>query len=179
MDYSPLVKAIQEGDQKAANKLISEATPILIRMLRFRMGASREDAEDAVQLMFLNVIRAIRLDKINNPSGLLSYMIRASRNNYLKSLNGYHAAFKSQLVQEPVQEPTQLTSLIELEKRQEYESCIESLKPKHRDFIRYWLTHPDSTAADVAEIFGITESNAWTRKHRILKKVKECVQKKR
>ncbi|MEX0890485.1 MAG: sigma-70 family RNA polymerase sigma factor [Balneolaceae bacterium] len=178
MDYTPLVIAIQEGDEKAANRLISEARPILIRMLKVRMNASQEDAEDAVQMMFLYVIRAIQEDRIENPSGLLSYMIITCRHNYLKRVNGFRPDLAGDMAEEPVVEATQLSRLIDEEKQQLYERCIRSLKKKHREFFEYWLSHPDDTAAQVAEVFGISEGNAWTRKHRIIKMLKECVQKK-
>ncbi|MEX2573142.1 MAG: RNA polymerase sigma factor [Balneolaceae bacterium] len=178
MDYAPLVKAIQEGDQEAANRLISNATPILIRMLKVRMNASREDAEDSVQMMFLYVIKAIRENRIENPSGLLSYMIITCRHNYLKSREGFRPEPVGGQLQEPVQEAVQLSEIIDRERQHIFEECIESLKSDKRQFFSYWVRHPDSSAAEVADHFGISVNNAWTRKHRIFKTIKKCIESK-
>ncbi len=178
MDYAPLVEAIQEGDQEAANRLISEATPILIRMLKARMNASQQDAEDAVQMMFLYIINSIREGKIRNPSGLLSYMIVTCRHSYLKNRDGLKADLPGEDLEEPVQEECQLTRLINQEKERIYEECIESLPDDQREFIRYWLSHPDSSAREIGEHFEISENNAWTRKHRIMKRLRACYESK-
>jgi len=174
MDYAPLVKAIREGDQESANELISDATPILIRMLKARMSASQEDAEDAVQMMFLYVIKAIKKDRIKNPSGLLSYMIITCRHNYLKSKEGYHPESLENVVKEPSTEAVQLENIIEEEKWRTYEECLYSLSEERLEFFSYWCRHPDSSASEVASHFGISVNSAWTRKHRILKALKKC-----
>lgn len=173
-----MVKAIREGDQESANRLITDATPILIRMLKARMNASQEDAEDAVQMMFLYVIKAIKEDRIQNPSGLLSYMIVTCRHNYLKSRDGFHPESLDQELHEPSLEPVQLNRLIESEKEAIYEECVNSLSRERREFFRYWTRHPDSSASEVAGHFGISVNSAWTRKHRIVKALKMCIESK-
>lgn len=174
MDYAPLVKAIREGDQESANELISNVTPILIRMLKARMNASQEDAEDAVQMMFLNVIKAIKKDRIRNPSGLLSYMMITCKHNYLKSRDGYHPESLESLVTEPAIEAVQLEAIVEEEKWRIYDECLHSLSEERLEFYNFWYQHPDSSASEVARHFGISVNSAWTRKHRILKALKKC-----
>lgn len=178
MDYAPLVKAIQEGDQEAANRLISDATPILIRMLKVRMNASQEDAEDAVQMMFLYVVKAIREDRIDNPSGLLSYMVLTCRHNYLKKQEGFQPELMDEEIREPVQQAEQLDRLIDEEKEKIYAECIESLRDEYKEFYGYWIRHSDSSAKEIADHFGISVNNAWTRKHRIMKTLQKCVESK-
>lgn len=178
MNYAPFVKAIQEGDQETANRLVSEATPILIRMLQVRLNANRQDAEDAVQKMFLYVIEAIKKGKIKNPSGLLSYMILCCRHNYLKQLESKRTDSLEEQVREPCESPEQLSNLINEELQKIHIDCIQNLKPHYREFYIYWLQHRDATAADIAEHFGISQNNAWTRKHRVLKQIQSCMQSK-
>ncbi|MGM0505812.1 MAG: RNA polymerase sigma factor [Bacteroidota bacterium] len=178
MDYTPLVKAVQNGDQVTTNKLISEATPILIRMLMARMNASRLDAEDAVQSMFAYVIEAIREGKIHNPSGLLAYMIKTCRHNYLKSLREYTVNYELGMSGEPATEAVQLERLIESERMDLYQDCLDHLKDDYREFFEYWVTHPDAPAIDVAREFDISVNNAWTRKHRVIKWLQECIKRK-
>ncbi|MEX2600050.1 MAG: RNA polymerase sigma factor [Balneolaceae bacterium] len=178
MNYAPLVKAIQEGDQETANRLVSEATPILIRMLEVRMDANRQDAEDAVQKMFLYVIEAIKNGKIRNPSGLLSYMVLSCRHNYLKQLESQKTDSLEDQVHEPGGSPEQLSNLINKDLQKIHVDCIQNLKPRYREFYIYWLNHRDAAAADIAEHFGISLNNAWTRKHRVLKQIQNCMKSK-
>lgn len=178
MNYAPLVKAIQEGDQETANRMISEATPILIRMLVVRMNATREDAEDAVQKMFLYIIEAIRDDKIQNPSGLLSYMIMSCRHNYLKKVESDHPAYLDDRVNKLSCSPDQLSNLLNKEIQRIHIDCINQLKKHNRSFYIYCLKHEEAEASEIAEHFGISVNNVWTKKHRILKKVRECVKSK-
>ncbi|MEX1010906.1 MAG: sigma-70 family RNA polymerase sigma factor [Balneolaceae bacterium] len=175
MNYSPLVEAIREGDRKTANRMIAEATPILIRMLMSRMNAKREDAEDAVQKMFLYVIPAIRSGKIKKPTALLSYMILCCRHNYLKELRNMR--------HEPIEEheheivnssdPFEYLKLKDI--RKIHIECVNSMAEQHREFYCFWLQNQDIEAAAIAERFGISVTNAWTRKHRILKKLRESM----
>lgn len=176
MDYAPLVNAIREGDRETANRLISDATPILIRMLKVRMNATQEDAEDAVQMMFLYVVNAIKEGRIDNPSGLLSYMVVTCRHNYLKKQEGFRPGLLEEQVSEPIQQASQLSSLIDQEKKKIYAECIELLKNQSKEFYRYWVRHPDSSASEIAKHFGISINNAWTRKHRIMKSLQKCVE---
>lgn len=173
-----MVNAIREGDQETANRLISDATPILIRMLKVRMNASHEDAEDAVQMMFLYVVKAIKEGRIDNPSGLLSYMVVTCRHSYLKKQEGFRPELLDEQVSEPVQQASQLSRLIDQEKKKIYSECIESLKNQYKEFYSYWIRHPDSSASDIAKHFGISVNNAWTRKHRIMKTLQKCVESK-
>ncbi|MEX0995189.1 MAG: sigma-70 family RNA polymerase sigma factor [Balneolaceae bacterium] len=178
MNYAPLVKAIQEGDQETANRMISEATPILIRMLRVRMNASREDAEDAVQKMFLYIIEAIQDNRIQNPSGLLSYMIISCRHNYLKEVESEHTGYLEDRVNELASSPDQLSNLVNKEIQKIHLECINKLKSPYKSFYIYCLQHEDAEASEIAKEFNISVSNVWTRKHRILKRVRECVKSK-
>lgn len=178
MDYAPLVRAIQEGDQEAANRLVAKAGPILIRMLKVRMNATREDAEDAVQTMFYSVITAIQEGRIRNPSGLLSYMIVTCKHNYLKNREQFRTELDEKQVNDSATEPDQLTRLIDREREEALSECLESLPPEQKEFIGYWLSHPDARASEVAERFGITVNNAWTRKHRIIRALQRCLKSK-
>jgi DNA-directed RNA polymerase specialized sigma24 family protein len=58
------------------------------------------------------------------------------------------------------------------------EQCLEQLSEGYRTYIEYWFNHPGSGAKAAAKHFGISKSNAWTRKHRVISKLSECYQKK-
>jgi DNA-directed RNA polymerase specialized sigma24 family protein len=44
--------------------------------------------------------------------------------------------------------------------------------------MQYWFDHPDAHTKKVASHFDISVNNAWTRKHRLIKKLNECYREK-
>lgn len=176
MDYSELVKAIQTGDSRTADRLCAEATPILKKYLVSKIGADPFDADDAVQKMFEYVIEKIQSGDIENPKGLLAYMLATCRHSYFNIVRTRSRAGEV-VSEEPVSIANQLLSLVDEEKQKILKKCIEKLRKNYRDFIEYWFSFPDSETEDIAEHFGISVSNTWIRKHRIVKKLSDCVNK--
>lgn len=176
MDYSGLVIAVKSGDQLKASRLCSEATPILKRYLRKKCGADPNDADDAIQRMFEYVIKKIQEDDFENPRGLLSYMLKACRHNYIKIAREKNQPDIENLAREPFNEPIQIWELVDEEKQNILRYCTEKLRKGYREFINYFFSFPNATAEDVADHFDISVNNAWTRKHRVINKLNECVE---
>lgn len=179
MDYSGLVDAIQKGDTATANKMCAEAIPILKKYLISNFGASPEDAADAVQKMFEYVITRIQQDEIESPTGLLSYMLTGARHSYIKIRREAEVDQGEELVAEPTQQPTQIWSLVNNERKEVLKNCIERLKKSYRTFIQFLFEYPDAEAEDVAEYFNISVNNAWIRRHRTIKKLTDCAKSKK
>ncbi len=177
MDYSALVKAVQEGDNVTANRLCSEAFPILRRYLIATLNATPEDAEDAVQRMFEYVIPKIRRSEFANPGGLLSYMLTASKHAYLKDVRDFDVGDLDELNEEPEVEASQVWNLINQERLTILEICIETLKGHYRTMVDFIFDHPSATTLDIAEHFDISENNAWIRKHRVIRQLSDCAEK--
>jgi RNA polymerase sigma factor (sigma-70 family) len=177
MDYSELVFAIREGDMKTANERCAEATPILINYLISTVNASREDAEDAVQRMFVYLIPKIQNDEINSPSGLLSYMLTGVRHSYYKIYRDYDFDNYEEIKEELVSQAEQAWNLINREKESILQRCLSKLKNHYRDLMEFLFDHPEAVPEDIAEHFDISLNNAWTRKHRALQQMNECVKK--
>jgi len=175
MDYSALVTAIKNGDEATANRLCEEATPILRRYLIARMGASKEDAEDCVQFMFEYVIEKIRKNEFSNPKGLLSYMLTSCRHNYLKLKNITPNDSLNEL-NDPVVESDQLRNLLNEDKLKILSYCIDQLNSEYRQLAKYLLKSPNAETEDVARDFNITINNAWIRKHRLIKRLRDCIE---
>ncbi|NBB77125.1 MAG: hypothetical protein GVY02_07075 [Bacteroidetes bacterium] len=175
MDYSELVYAIQRGDERKANRMCAKAMPILKKYLIANLDASPEDAEDAVSKMFEYVIRKIQNDEIESPTGLLSYMLSGARHSYLKIVRDYKFNEQSELDENWAQEPDQIWNLVNDERKSILARCIEQLKGHYRDLIQFLISYPDAGGSEVSEQFGISESNAWIRKHRLLEQMRECV----
>jgi len=175
MDYSGLVKAIREGDERTTGKLCAEATPILKRYLLKKCNANSFDADDAIQKMFEYVIIKIREDEIENPSGLLSYMLKTCRHNYIKMIRENSFDYIDNLSEEPSNTADQLWKLINEERQEILKYCIQQLRKSYLEFVNYLFSYPGATSEDIAEQFNITRNNAWIRKHRIINKLTDCV----
>lgn len=178
MNYSDLVRAVQEGDERTASKLCKEALTILKRYLIANYDASHEDAEDAVQRMFEYVIPKIRNNEITNPDGLLSYMLSGVKHAYFKNLRQYEDDQTDPLFSEPETDEVQLWKLIDEERNQILKRCISYLKLHYRSLAEFIFDHPDADSYDIAEHFEISLNNAWIRKHRVIKQLSDCAQQK-
>jgi RNA polymerase sigma factor (sigma-70 family) len=176
MDYSGLVTAVKTGDQLTASRLCSEATPILKRYLRKKCGADPTDADDAIQRMFEYVINKILADEFDNPQGLLAYMLKACRHNYIKLAREKNRPDIENLANQPFHEPVQIWELVNEEKQEILKYCTEKLRKGYKEFINYFFSFPNASAEDVADHFDISINNAWTRKHRVINKLNECVE---
>lgn len=177
MDYSELVTALNEGNTRKVNKLLAAIRPRLLAFLRIHMNASEDDAEDVSQEALLTAVEIIKRDQIKNPDQVVSYILTICRNAYLK-IQKNERTTSLEGINRQQQEPRQLQSLLDQEQKQLLQLCLDKLPENHQQFIQYWFDHPDAHTRKVADYFNISINNAWTRKHRIIKKLKECYQKK-
>ena len=177
MDYSELVYAIQEGDERTANRMCAEALPILKKYLISKVGASPEDAEDAVQRMFEYVIPKIQNGEIKSPTGLLAYMLSGSRHSFYKIVRDLEVNNLVEITEELVEEPKQVWKLVNEEKESVLLKCIQKLNENYRELILFLFDHPEANTLEISEHFEISENNAWTRKHRVLQQLRDCVKK--
>lgn len=178
MDFSDLVTALQENDSRKANEIIETLRPRLMAFLQIHMNANRADAEDCAQDSLLRSIEAIKEDRINNPDQVVSYIMSICRNNYLKMQKKQREEPIDRIPDEHQQRPRQLQSLLDEEQQELLEWCLDQLKKEYQRFMQYWFDHPDAHAQKVADHFGISVNNAWTRKHRLIKKLNECYREK-
>lgn len=176
MDYSGLVTSIRDGDELTAGKLCAEATPILKKYLMKKFGAAPTDAEDAIQKMYESIIIKIREDEIENPQGLLAYMLKTCRHNYLKLFREKNNDYLQSMIDEPASSARQLWELVNEEEQEILKYCLDQLRKGYKEFISYWFTFPNASTEDVAEHFDISINNAWTRKHRVINKLTDCVE---
>lgn len=178
MNYANLVTALEDNDTREANKIIEALRPRLMAFLRIHMNASRADAEDCAQDSLISSLEVIKEGGLNNPDQVVSYILKACRNNYLKMRKRKREESIGEIPDEYQHAPRQLQSLLDEEQERLLEWCLNQLKKKHRRFMQFWFDHPDAHAKKVAKQFNISVSNAWTRKHRLVKKLNECYRKK-
>jgi RNA polymerase sigma factor (sigma-70 family) len=174
VDYSTLVNYLQVQETRKANQLLEEVLPKLVEYLRVTMGADQETAEECVQQAFLNVYERILGDKIRDPKSILSYMMQASRNEYLsyKDKNKKYTTFPANPggLTEPAE---QIENLIDHERKQALKNCMRKLDPESRDFILYFFENPGVRSRQVAKKFRTSEANVRIKKHRILNQLNE------
>ncbi len=166
--------AIKENNTRRVNELMKDLVPRLKRFLKIHMNASKADAEDCAQDTVLACIEAIKQDRIRNPDRILSYMLTSCRNNYLK--------MKEKRKEKHFEDPPadhnmsagQLSQLLDEERFRILRWCLKQLKKEYRRFMEYWFQHPGEEAEKVADHFGLSVSNTWTRKHRIINRLNKC-----
>lgn len=178
MDYSRFVYAVQNNDKQEIESLVSVITAVLIKFLRVRIGATYQDAEDSAQNTLMLVIQKIKEDKLNNPDSIIYYLFTTAKHDYFKAQAKIKEPTFDSVPDTHFVEGDQLTALLNEERLTILKACLKKLKPDFKSYISYWLENPSDDTSVVAEHFGISVSNAWTKKHRILKLLKECCDKK-
>ncbi len=178
MDYSKFVTAIQENDEEATTRQVKVLTRVLIKFLKARYGASHHDAEDSAQNALMIVIEQIREEKVDSPDAIISYLFTTAKHEYFRWLKKDKESNYKDIPLSHSDGGDQLHRLIDEEKMNILKNCIKQLKQDYREFIEYWFNHPTHEASVVADEFDISVNNAWTRKHRVIQVLKECVQKK-
>ncbi len=178
MDYSKFIDAVLDSDEAAITEQVKVIMAVLIKFLTVRMGATTHDAQDCAQDTLLIGIEKIRADKINNPDTVINYLFTTAKHEYFKLLSKDRESNYEELPDYFSSQPDQLSKLLNNEKMSILERCIEALKTDYKKYIRFWFQNPEYEASLVAEHFNISTSNAWTKKHRVINKLKECYEKK-
>lgn len=142
------------------------------------MNVDGAEAEDCVQEAILSFWKALEENRIENPKKLHTYLLSTCRNTYLNR-NAKTTEVLSETVSEDYfEDPQQLRRLVEEERWAIVHDCIDELNEGYRTFIKFWYDHPKYEAESIARHFKMSVNNAWTRKHRIIKILKSCFQKK-
>lgn len=178
MDYSKFVDAVLENDESMITKQVKVITAVLIKFLTVRMNASFEDAQDCAQNTLLIALEKIRNDDLTHPDALINYLFTTSKHEYFKVLSKDREVNYEDLPEHHSIKADQLHRLVDQEKMSLLKRCMEALKADYRKFIEFWFTNPGYETAVVADHFGISVNNAWTKKHRIINVLKECIEKK-
>lgn len=178
MDYAKLVTAIQQGTTQELDALYTEAFEVLCGYLQVNMRASLPDAQDCAQHALVKTLERIQSNAIREPESIYSYLLQSAKNRYLRVRYEHNRSNYQDDMEPyaPIEE--QVDNLSTREEQKALEECLTQLSGDARAFINYWLEHPDAQAKDVAGCFGISVNNVWIKKHRIIKKLADCIQKK-
>jgi RNA polymerase sigma factor (sigma-70 family) len=179
VDYSELVEAIQEGDNKKATDLISEVIPRLEDYLTVSMNSDANSAQECVQQAFLDVFEQVRKDKIKEPKYIFSYLIKSCRHEYLRYAKRQHKfKYEEEALNELYEPEQQIENLLDKERQRILKECLEELQDKSKKFIEYFIDKPDATTEEASEEFDLSGANVRTKKSRILSRLHHCFKRK-
>lgn len=175
LDYSELVISLLNGEQRRADKLMQELIPKLEEYLRVVMGANKEAAEECAQQAFMNVYEHIMANKIKVPKYILSYLLRACKNEYIRYQNNEKRYLSSEDTFNEMAEPaSQIQNLMDEERKQLLKECLDELDPESHEFITYFLKNPDASTKEASRHFNLTGGNVRTKKSRLTKHLHEA-----
>ena len=177
MDYSKFVIAVRDDDRESLKEFYEVLTKILFKFLKVRMDADHEDAKDSAQNAIMFAVEKIKNEELDHPDRIINYLFTAAKHDYLKHQNKNKEVNYEEIPDSHSEEPHQLDNLLSNERQSILKRCFNELKSKQLEYISYWFNNPDSETVVVAYHFGITVNNAWTKKHRIIQVLNECVQK--
>lgn len=177
MDYSKFVTAVLQNDRATLDELSIVISKVLIKFLLVRMDANLEDAQDSAHNTILFTIEKIKDDSLKHPDRVINYLFTTAKHDYLKSQNKNREASYDEVPDHYSKEGDQLQNILNEERQKILKRCLEKLKPKQFEYIDFWFKNPRMEASQVASHFKMSVNNAWTKKHRILQVLKECVQK--
>lgn len=176
VDYSDLVVALENGDETTANKLLDEVMPRLVEYLQIVLNADENIAKECAQQAFTDVFERIRLGKIKEHKYIFSYLLTATRNEFLR-YSKYQHRFdtESDAAYEQAEPAEQIRALMNKERMSLLEDCIMELDRDSREFIRYLINNPDKSSKEFGKYFNISEANVRTKKSRIINILNRCV----
>lgn len=178
MDYSKFVDAVQDDDATVITEQVNVITPVLIKFLTVRLNASFQDAQDCAQNTLLIAIEKIRKDELSHPDALINYLFTTAKHEYFKVLSKDREFNYDDPPEHHSSPADQLHRLVDEEKMSILKQCIETLKADYRKFIEYWFENPAYETSIVADHFGMSVNNAWTKKHRVINALQKCFEKK-
>lgn len=177
MDYPKFVEAVVNDDRNSLNEYYVVLTKILVKFLLVRLDATIEDAKDSAQNAIMFAVEKIKSSELKHPELIINYLFTTAKHDYLKHQNKQKEINYEEVPEHHSEEGDQLENLLEQERLSVLSLCFNTLKPKQFNYISYWFDNPKSEATMVAEHFGISVNNAWTKKHRIIQVLKECFEK--
>lgn len=175
MDFSDLVSATLEDDQKRLNEIHKELFPVLVNYLSGSVNCSHSDAEDCVQQAILNTIEKIKAGKIRSPQSVFPYIMKTCRNNYFRFVKHYSRMISEEDFPYLTQPEDTLLKLMEDEEDIIVNECVDSLSESLRKFMRYHIERPGVDSEQVAYEFGTTVAAVWSKRYRIIQLLGECV----
>ncbi|MFU8813204.1 MAG: RNA polymerase sigma factor [Balneolaceae bacterium] len=167
-----LVEDIQNGKHDVVNRTLKKILPNVETYLTVRFGASPEAAKECTQQAFLNVYEQILQDNIKNTRSIYAYIVRASRNEYIRQ-NRRHKKFidENADVTDLWSHASQMERLVDKERQQILHECLEEMDDDARELICYFFEKPGVSSKDASQHFNSTSACLRTRKSRAMREL--------
>lgn len=175
MNYSELVSATLEDDQKRLNKILGKLFPALVHYLRGTMSCSRTDAEDCAQQAIMDTLEKIKANRIRTPESVYPYLLKSCRNNYFRIRRHNNKMVRDEHFSYLIEPAEQLRNLLDDEELCILNDCLDSLSDSLRTFINYFIKRPGIDSEQVAHEFQTSVAGVWSKKHRIIQLLADCV----
>lgn len=171
-------KAVLNNEKTIVEDYSSRIVPMVTEYLIVTLNANKFHAEECAHQAFSIVLDRIQNNLIDESASVISYTITTARNEYFKILKNEireGAAILQEQYYQDIEE--QLEALVESERYEALEKCLNALDQKSKDFIEYIMNHPEYSMLKIGKIFNISPVNARTRKSRIVSQLNNCVEK--
>lgn len=175
MNYNKYFFSLLNGGSNEGGKESDINRIKMVEYLEYRYKISREDAEDVVQNVMLNMLEMKQRNVLREPENSRAYMFTVLKRECLKTIrnNDKRCSYTEEKV-DLYENPSQLEELHFNEKQKILEDCISKMTEFNQKFIQYLIDNPENTADEIGSYFGLKTSNVWTRKHRIRKWIYNC-----
>lgn len=175
-ELSKLIERAQEGDEDAYGQIYRLFWQRIYRYCQFNTGKS-ETAQDICQETFLRAWRSLSTFSLYKGGSFQAFLFKIARNLIIDL-----ARKKKEIALENYQQQADPAQDLDekLQRQQDIaqvQSALAKLEEKDRQIIilRYF---EELSSHEVAKIVGVREGNLRVRTHRILKKLKQIIEKK-
>lgn len=168
-------ESIVSNHQSNQNLAISELRKRLLLYVKVNAKMSLDDSEDIVQLVLMNCISSIQEGVLTESEKLGSYFIASVKNQIISFHRKKHLEELDYSKEYFQSLSEQIDSLVEQERLDALNDCVEELKPAYKSFIQFWLRFPDTKSEEMAEKFEMKQNTVFTFKRRIIDILAACV----
>jgi RNA polymerase sigma-70 factor (ECF subfamily) len=167
-DSDPLIAGLVAGSEEAFAALFDRYAPSLLRVAQ-NLLSSRHDAEDAVQEVFVGVVRV--RETLAGVDNLRAYLFAALRRAAAKRLAVRHRERCGPLTDLAVPEPAG----VGLARSVQLERGVRSLPPEQRELIALKVD-AQLTFAEIGGLLGISPNTAASRYRYALEKLRAILE---
>ncbi|MEZ5516227.1 MAG: RNA polymerase sigma factor [Gammaproteobacteria bacterium] len=165
-----LMQRIASGERKALEHLYAQMSQPLHAYLR-RMGASRDDAADLLQTVFLKLWQR-RSQYAGSQAS--AWIYRITHNAWLDHARKWRH-WNPQTAEDQQSDPSPEQNVMAEQLGERLQHALESLPEETREAILL-SRFSDLSLAEIAHVLGTSEGNVKVRIHRGLSALKTCLQ---
>jgi DNA-directed RNA polymerase specialized sigma24 family protein len=178
--FLELMLALNNGNREDAEQYAKNVSEVMVDYLVVRHRADRNDAWDAAQQTILILLERGEQIQLRDASKAMAFVLKILRNEHLRILRNTSGAVKESLEMYEAQIPKSdhLDAMVTRERMYVLHHCIGSLSQINRQFILHFMDQTWNEAEKLAQKLQITVNSAWTRKHRIIRSLSDCMRRK-